>query len=90
MVKKNIFLAKGVGPVRPVSVVIGEERKEKVKKTKRSKKNNKNKICPTIGWVDALLGGLGSSRLKARVACQKGGLTKKTFFSKKTKRDPKR
>ena len=78
--------------MRPVSVVIGEERKEKVKKTKRSKKNNKNKICPTIGWVDALLGGLGSSRLKARVACQKGGLTKNTFFTKKrseTKKDKK-
>ena len=69
--KKHLF-NEGVGPVRPVSVVIGEERKEKAKKTKRSKKIKKKKISSEIGWVDALFGGLGVSWLKARVACECG------------------
>ena len=56
---------------------------KKNQKAKRNPKKQEKKICTTVGWVDALLGGLGSSRLKARVACQKGGLTKKILFSKK-------
>ena len=82
----------GAGLVRPVLRVGALRRRKKTKKRSETKKSKKKKICTTVGWVDALLGGLGSSRLKARVACQKGGVTKKIFFSKKrseTKKDKK-
>ena len=70
--KKSDFLVTGTGLVRPVLRVGALRRRKKTKKRSETKKSKKKKICTTVGWVDALLGGLGSSRLKARVACQKG------------------
>ena len=70
--KKRLFgEGDGSGEACPKGECVKKTKKNK--KAKRNQKKQEKKICPTVGWVDALLGGLGSSRLKARVACQKGG-----------------